>query len=102
MPPTPARKSTRWSSRSKRRGCAPRPIRDAAQQISGIVNKAIAVFPKNPRLHYYLARLHIQANRMEEAMKELERVLELDPSDAQAESDLAGLRARFGDSLGQR
>jgi hypothetical protein len=67
-----------------------------AQQISGIVNKAIAVFPKNPRLHYYLARLHIQANRIEEAVKELERVIELDPNDTQAESDLADLRARLG------
>ena len=73
-----------------------------AQQISGIVNKAIGVFPRNPRLHYYLARLHIQANRVDEAVKELERVLELDPRDSQAESDLAGLRARLGDPVGQR
>ena len=70
-----------------------------AHEITAIVNKAIGVFPKNPRLHYYLARLHIQANRMEEALKELERVLELEPRDAQAGAELARLRARFGGAL---
>jgi hypothetical protein len=62
-----------------------------AQQITSVVVKAISVFPKNPRLRYYLARLHIQASRVDEAVKELERVLELDPTDAQAESELARL-----------
>jgi hypothetical protein len=66
-----------------------------AHQITSIVTKAIGVFPKNPRLHYYLARLHIQANRVEEAVKELECVLELNPEDAQAASELATLKARF-------
>jgi len=65
-----------------------------AQQISAIVLKAVSVFPKNARLRYYLARLHVQANRLDEAAAELERVLELDPTDAQAESELASLRER--------
>ena len=70
-----------------------------AHEITAIVNKAIGVFPKNPRLHYFLARLHIQANRAEEAVTELERVLELDPRDAQAQAELARLRARLGSAL---
>jgi hypothetical protein len=65
-----------------------------AQQISSVVHKAIAVFPKNPRLHYYLARLHVQANRVEEAMTELERVIELDPTDERSALELAELRSR--------
>jgi len=66
---------------------------ERAQQISAVVLKAVSVFPKNPRLRYYLARLHIQANRVEEAVKELERVIELEPTDAQAASELDRLRA---------
>jgi hypothetical protein len=66
-----------------------------AQQITAIVLKAIGVFPRNPRLRYYLARLHLQASRLEEAVKELERVRELDPTDAQAEADLERVRARL-------
>ncbi|HEX6275639.1 MAG TPA: tetratricopeptide repeat protein [Polyangiaceae bacterium] len=73
-----------------------------AHQITSIVTKAIGVYPKNPRLHYYLARLHIQANRVEEAVKELERVLELDPEDAKAASELAAFKSRFGGAVGSR
>jgi hypothetical protein len=65
-----------------------------AQQISSVVHKAIAVFPKNPRLHYYLARLHVQANRLQEAMSEFERVIELDPTDERCAEELAELRSR--------
>ena len=65
-----------------------------AQQISSVVHKAIAVFPKNPRLHYYLARLHVQASRLDEAISELERVIELDPNDERSASELAELKAR--------
>jgi hypothetical protein len=73
-----------------------------AHQITSIVTKAIGVFPRNPRLHYYLARLHIQANRVEEAVKALECVLELNPDDAQAASELTALKARIGGALGSR
>jgi hypothetical protein len=73
-----------------------------AHEITAIVNKAIGVFPKNPRLHYYLARLHIQANRVDEAIKALERVVELEPRDTQAQSELQGLRARAGGAPGAR
>lgn len=64
-----------------------------AQQITTIVVKAVAVFPKNPRLRYFLARLHIQANRLDEAMKELLAASELDPTDAEIAAELAKLRA---------
>jgi hypothetical protein len=63
-----------------------------AQQISTIVVKAIGVFPRNPRLRYFLARLHIQAHRLEEAMKELQCALELDPGDQSVAAELEKLR----------
>ena len=68
-----------------------------AQQIATVVVKAVAVFPRNPRLRYYLARLHIQASRLEEAVRELERVLELDPTDAQAGAELERIKTRLAD-----
>jgi Flp pilus assembly protein TadD len=71
-----------------------------AHQITAIVTKAVSVFPKNARMHYYLARLHQQANRVEEALQELEIVLSLDPNDKQADADLAALRSRRGESGG--
>ena len=65
-------------------------------EIDGVsvVVKAISVFPKNPRLRYFLARLHIQANRLEEAERELERVLELDPTDTESAAELERVKAR--------
>jgi hypothetical protein len=71
-----------------------------AQQITAVVSKAVTVFPKNPRMHYYLARLHIQANRVQEAVQELEIVLSLDPNDKHAESELSALKARLGETDG--
>jgi hypothetical protein len=71
-----------------------------AQQITAVVSKAVTVFPKNPRMHYCLARLHMQANRVDEAVQELEIVLSLDPNDKQADADLAALRSRRGESGG--
>ena len=65
-----------------------------AHQITAIVTKAVSVFPKNARMHYYLARLHQQANRVAEAVQELELVLSLDPNDKQAESELSELKAK--------
>jgi hypothetical protein len=64
-----------------------------AQQITAIVVKAVSVFPKNPRLRYFLARLHIQANRLDEAAKELTLAIELDPADPEIAADLTKLRA---------
>ena len=64
-----------------------------AQQITSIVLKAVAVFPRNPRLHYFLARLHIQANRLDEAMKTLTTAAELDPNDPEIAAELTKLRA---------
>ncbi len=64
-----------------------------AQQISSIVIKAVGVFPRNPRLRYFLARLHIQANRLDEAAKELTLALELDPTDAEIAAERDKLRA---------
>jgi Flp pilus assembly protein TadD len=63
-----------------------------AQQISAILVKAVGVFPRNPRLRYFLARLHIQAHRLEEAMKELQCALELDPGDQSVAAELEKLR----------
>jgi hypothetical protein len=63
-----------------------------AERIGGVVLKAVSVFPKNPRLRYYLARVHVKANRLLEAVKELETVLSLDPSDVDAVNELARLR----------
>jgi hypothetical protein len=71
-----------------------------AQQITEVVRKAVAVFPKNPRMHYYLARLHVQANRLDEAVQEFQLVLSLDPNDKQAESELSVLKARLGETGG--
>ncbi|HEX6765382.1 MAG TPA: tetratricopeptide repeat protein, partial [Polyangiaceae bacterium] len=65
-----------------------------AQQISSVVHKAVAVFPRNPRLHYYMAQLHAQASRIAEAVSELERVVELDPTDERAARELADLKSR--------
>jgi tetratricopeptide (TPR) repeat protein len=65
-----------------------------AQQITEVVRKAVSVFPKYPRMHYYLARLHIQANRVDEAMQEFEAVLALDPNDKQVAGELSELKAR--------
>jgi Flp pilus assembly protein TadD len=64
-----------------------------AQQITSIVVKAVSVFPKNPRLRYFLARLHIQANRLDEAVHELTLALELDPADPIIAGELTKLRA---------
>jgi hypothetical protein len=63
-----------------------------AERIGSVVLKAVSVFPRNPRLRYYLARVHVKANRLLEAVKELETVLALDPSDVDAVNELARLR----------
>jgi hypothetical protein len=63
-----------------------------AEKIGGVVLKAVSVFPKNPRLRYYLARVHIKAHRLEEAISELEQVLVLDPDDVDAKLELERLR----------
>jgi len=63
-----------------------------AAKIGGVVLKAVSVFPKNPRLRYYLARVHIKAHRLEEAISELEQVLALDPEDVDAKNELERLR----------
>jgi hypothetical protein len=70
-----------------------------AEKIGSVVHKAVAVFPRNPRLRYYLARVHVKANRLPEAVKELETVLALDPSDVDAVNELARLKRLLAPSI---
>ena len=70
-----------------------------AEKIGGVVLKAVSVFPRNPRLRYYLARVHVKANRLLEAVKELETVLALDSSDVDAVNELARLKRLLAPSI---
>jgi hypothetical protein len=69
----------------------------------GFVRKASSVFPKNARMRFYLARLLERHGELPEAIRELERVLALDPNYPEASRELRRLRTSLAPpSVGDR
>lgn len=69
---------------------------DAAgvEKATLIVEKALAFFPDNPRIHFYAGCLYRRARRYEEAANEFRRVLTLDPDNLEARHELDSLLRR--------
>ena len=64
------------------------------EKASAIVEKVAQLFPRNARIRFYNACLHKRAARVERAMEEFRRVLELEPGDPEARRELDLLAAR--------
>ncbi len=65
---------------------------ERAERASTFARKAISVFPRNPRIRLYAARLYQQTNRAHAAIEEFEHVLRLDAKNEDARTELDQLR----------